>query len=317
MTKILIIEDTFELRENISDALELEGFEVINADNGTTGILLAKEYLPDLILCDIMMPGMNGFNVLQSLKSENGDLQFPFVFITALAERENFREGMELGADDYLIKPFTIYELLKAINTRLAKHKSIEKRIKLQIEKIENELKSRISDLTEQIENQKSVIDDISATNVEIVEQLNEKQAQLMHEALRSIEINTTMQNMANQLSTELQKTEMTSEQRLVLVDLKNKIKKKSVLLNGLTAFQLKFNQTYPNFISHLYNQFPQLTQQDTIIISAIFINLDTHQLSLILGISPESVRKSKYRLKQKLSIGRHVDLTEFIHKLN
>ncbi|BBE16195.1 DNA-binding response regulator, AraC family [Aquipluma nitroreducens] len=317
MTKILIIEDTVSLRENITDALELEGFEVIGADVGKIGIQMAKENLPDLILCDIMMPGMDGYDVLQLLKSEDGELQIPFIFITALAERENFRAGMELGADDYLIKPFTIYELLKAINTRLAKSKSIEKRIKLQIEEIESELKSKISELLEQIKNQKTIIEDISATNTEVIGKLNENQTELMQEALRLIEINTTMQNMAKQLSAELQKKGIAEEQRQVLVDLKNKIQKKSVLLNSLTTFQLKFNQTYPNFISNLFIQFPQLTQQDTIIISAIFVNLDTLQLSLILGISPESVRKSKYRLKQKLSLGKHIDLTEFIHKLN
>lgn len=103
MIKILIIEDTVTLREYISYALELEGFEVLNADDGKTGIQMAKEYLPDLILCDIMMPGMDGYNVLQLLKSEDGELQFPFIFITALAERENIRAGMELGADQYKI----------------------------------------------------------------------------------------------------------------------------------------------------------------------------------------------------------------------
>lgn len=317
MTKILIIEDTALLRENIIDALELEGFEVIGADDGKIGIQMAKENLPDLILCDIMMPGMDGYNVLQLLKSEDGELQFPFIFITALAERENFRAGMELGADDYLIKPFTICELLKAINTRLTKHKSIEKRIKLQIEEIENELKSKISELSEQIKNQKTIIKDISATNTEVIGQLNEKQAELMKEALRLVEINTTMQNMAKQLSSELQKTGNTEEQRQVLIDLKNKIPQKSVLLNSLTAFQLKFNQTYPNFISNLFILFPQLTQQDIIIISAIFINLNTNQLSIILGISPESVRKSKYRLKKKLGIDKGADFAKSIHELN
>lgn len=202
-------------------------------------------------------------------------------------------------------------------NTRLTKHKSIEKRIKLQIEKLENELKSKISELSEQIKNQKTIIEDISATNAEVIELLNEKQAELMHEALRLIEINTTMQNMAKQLSSELQKTGISEAQRQVLVDLKNKIQKKSVLLNSLTAFQLKFSQTYPNFISNLFILFSQLTQQDILIISAIFINLNTHQLSVILGISPESVRKSKYRLKKKLGIEKDADFAKSIHELN
>src|SRR5665648_103739 len=229
MTKILIIEDTDELREDISDALELEGFEVVNACNGDTGIQMANKHLPDLILCDIMMPGINGFDVLQLLKTNEGELLFPFIFITALSERENFRSGMELGADDYLIKPFTITELFKAIDTRLTKHRSNEKRIKLQIEK---EQKYRISELKLQIENQKSAIDDISTTNAEVVGQLNEKQAQLMHEALRSIETNTTLQGIAKQLSAELQKKGISEEQRRILVNLKHKIQKKSASLN-------------------------------------------------------------------------------------
>jgi DNA-binding response OmpR family regulator/DNA-binding CsgD family transcriptional regulator len=317
MTKILIIEDTVLLRENIADVLEQEGFEVIHADNGYSGIQMAREYHPNLILCDIVMPGMDGYDVLQFLKSEDGQLPFPFIFITALAERKNYREGMEMGADDYLVKPFTINELLNAINTRLSKHNSVEKRIRLQIEKIENELKSRVLELKEQNENQKLVIDDISATNIHVMGQLNEKQAQLMHEALRSIEINTTLQYLAKHLTEELQKKGIQEEQRLVLVDLRNKIRRGSVLLNNWTVFQLKFNQTYPKFTSRLITQYPKLTQQDLIIISAVFINLNTHQLSVILSISPESVRKNKYRLKKKLGLGKEVDLAKHIHELN
>jgi len=317
MAKILIIEDTDQLREDISDALELEGFEVINACDGDTGIQMANKHLPDLILCDIIMPGIDGYGVLQLLKSNEGELRFPFIFITALADRENFRSGMELGADDYLIKPFTIDELFKAIEIRLSKHRSVEIRIKSQIEKIENEVDNRISELKMQIENQKTVIDDISAINADVVGQLNEKEAQLMHEALRSIETNTALQDIAKQLSEELQKKGISEEQRRVLIDLRYKIQKKSALSNSLTAFQLKINQTYPNLASNLFIRFPQLKQQDVIIITAIFINLNTSQIAVILGISPESVRKSKYRLKKKLGADKDADLAKFIHELN
>ncbi len=317
MIKILIIEDTVLLRENIADALELEGYEVIHADDGHSGIVKARECMPDLILCDIMMPDMNGYEVLKLLKTTDGQVPFPFIFITALAERKDFREGMELGADDYLVKPFTINELLNAINTRLSKHNSVEKRIKSQVEKIENELKTRISELKEQNENQKELIDNISAVNTEVIGQLNEKQTQLMHAALKSIEINSTLQDLARQLAAELQKTGIAEEQRQMLVDLRNKLRKRSVLINSWTVFQLKFNQTYPNFTSNLITRFPQLTPQDLIIISATFIHLNTHQLSVILGISPESVRKSKYRLKMKLGLGKDIDLAKFIHETN
>lgn len=316
MTKILIIEDTVQLRESIADALELEGFEVIHAGDGVTGIRMAWEHLPDLILCDIVMPGMDGYDVLQSIKADDGQIPFPFIFITALAERKNYREGMELGADDYLIKPFTISELLNAINTRLKKYKSLESRVNLKIEEIENELKVRISELKWQVESQESVIREISDKNTHILGQLNEKQAQLMHEALRTIEINNTMQAMAKQLSSELLKDGISEDQRSVLVNLRNKIRNKSVLLNNWTIFQLKFNLTYPHFTSGMLSKFPRLTKEDLIFISAISINLSTQQLSVILSITPESVRKSKYRLKKKLGLEKHQDLEQYICQL-
>jgi DNA-binding response OmpR family regulator len=165
---------------------------------------------------------------------------------------------MELGAEDYLVKPFTTSELFKAIDIRLSKHRSVENRIKLQIETIENQLENRISELNIQDENQKTVIYDIFVINNKVVGQLNEKEAQFMHEVLRSIETNTALQDIAKQLSEELQKEGTFIEQRRVLIDFKHKIPKEFTLLNSLTAFQLKFNQTYPNFTSHLFIQFPQ-----------------------------------------------------------
>ncbi len=317
MAKILIIEDTFELRESIADALRLEGYDVILAIDGESGIKLAWECMPDLILCDILMPGMDGYDVLQALKTNFGQLPFPFIFITALSERKNFREGMELGADDYLVKPFTIYELLKAINIRLKKHQSIEKRIKAQIVKIENDLSTRIAELNGQIKSQGNVIREISDTNDQIARKLKENQTQLMQEALRTIEINVTMQYLSKQLNTELQKEEITEEQKLVLTKLRNRIRNKSVLVNNWTIFQLKFNQAYPKFTAQIMSQYPHLSKQDMIVLSAIFSNLNSIQLSVILSISPESVRKDKYRLKKKLGLDKDVDLTQYIHQIS
>ncbi len=317
MTKILIIEDTVQLRESIADALEFEGFDVIHTGDGITGIQMAREYFPDLILCDILMPGKDGYDVLQSLKSDDGLVPFPFIFITALAERKNYREGMELGADDYLIKPFTISELLNAVNTRLEKYKSVETRVKLKIEEIENELNVRISELKWQVENLESEIREISGKNVDINGQLNEKKEQLMHEALRTMEINNILQSMTEQLSSELQKDEISDDQRSLLVNLRNRIRNKSVLLNNWTIFQLKFNLTYPNFTSYLHSRFPRLTKEDQIFISAISFDLNTKQLSVMLSITPESVRKSKYRLKKKLGLSKNDDLSQFIHQIS
>lgn len=224
---------------------------------------------------------------------------------------------MELGADDYLVKPFTIYELLKAINIRLKKHQSIEKRIKAQIVKIENDISTRIAELNGQIKSQGNVIREISDTNDQIAKKLKENQTQLMQEALRTIEINVTMQYLSKQLNAELQKEEITEEQRVVLTKLRNRIRNKSVLVNNWTIFQLKFKQAYPRFTAHIMSQYPHLSKQDMIVLSAIFSNLTSMQLSVILSISPESVRKDKYRLKKKLGLDKDVDLTQFIHHIS
>lgn len=123
MTRILIIEDEPAMRANLQDILELEGFLPVVAANGKEGIRLAREQQPDLILCDILMPDMNGYAVLETLRAEPATVRIPFVFLTAKGERSDVREGMELGADDYLIKPVHVDELLRAINTRLERRR--------------------------------------------------------------------------------------------------------------------------------------------------------------------------------------------------
>ena len=121
MAKILLIEDEASVRENILDLLEAEGFETITAVNGKVGIDLALSQAPDLILCDLMMPEVDGYGVLQKLRQEAISTTIPFIFLTAKSTRMDFRQGMNLGADDYLTKPFTRAELLEAINSRLDK----------------------------------------------------------------------------------------------------------------------------------------------------------------------------------------------------
>lgn len=121
MTKILVIEDEESIRENILELLEAEDFDAIWADNGILGFQLAKQQLPDLILCDVMMPELDGYAVLRALKGEPATATIPFILLTAKADKADFRQGMELGADDYVLKPCTLAELLKAIATQLEK----------------------------------------------------------------------------------------------------------------------------------------------------------------------------------------------------
>ena len=123
MNKILVIEDHLEVRENLHELLELCNYHVISAPDGATGIQLAIAEQPDLILCDIMMPGgIDGYEVLTTLGRHPETAAIPFIFLTARADKTDIRRGMQLGADDYLTKPFEDHELLRAIQVRL--HKS-------------------------------------------------------------------------------------------------------------------------------------------------------------------------------------------------
>ncbi len=122
MKKILLIEDNLEIRENTGEILSLANYEVVAAENGKVGVKLAVETCPDLIICDIMMPELDGYGVLHILNKNPTTAQIPFIFLTAKTEKSDLRKGMDLGADDYLTKPFDDTELLNAIEARLRKH---------------------------------------------------------------------------------------------------------------------------------------------------------------------------------------------------
>lgn len=123
MKTILLIEDNPEVRDNIQEMLELEGYEVLIAENGKSGVKLARENIPDLIICDIMMSQLDGYGVLHILNKNADTAAIPFIFLTAKIERADIRKGMGLGADDYLTKPFEPSELMTAIETRIKRHK--------------------------------------------------------------------------------------------------------------------------------------------------------------------------------------------------
>jgi len=119
MKKVLVIEDNKEILENTAEILELSNYRVCTAENGKIGIEKALSDKPDLILCDIMMPELDGYGVLQALRDDARTVAIPFIFLTAKGEKPDIRAGMNLGADDYLTKPVPKTELLEAIRTRL------------------------------------------------------------------------------------------------------------------------------------------------------------------------------------------------------
>ena len=122
MKKILLIEDHPDVRENTSEILTLANYRVVTAENGKTGVEMAQRENPDLIICDIMMPELDGYGVLHILSKRPELAGIPFIFLTAKSEKTDIRKGMDLGADDYLTKPFDDTALLSAIETRLRKH---------------------------------------------------------------------------------------------------------------------------------------------------------------------------------------------------
>ncbi len=153
MTRILLIEDNDELRENTSEILQMANYSVIAAENGKEGVRLAMEQKPDLIICDIMMPVLDGYGVLHLINKNPGLASVPFIFLTAKSERSDLRKGMEMGADDYIPKPFSDIELLNAVESRLRKTSLIRKNYEYTEEGLNAFLKDAKSSLEDLADN--------------------------------------------------------------------------------------------------------------------------------------------------------------------
>lgn len=128
MKTILVVEDNFDIRENTCEMLELAGYKTLQATNGEEGVLIAQLELPDLIICDITMPKLDGYDVLSILSSDPTTKNIPFVFLTAKAETTDFRKGLSTGADDYIVKPFSEEVLLHTVQLRLLKIENLKEK---------------------------------------------------------------------------------------------------------------------------------------------------------------------------------------------
>ncbi|HQX95794.1 MAG: response regulator [Chitinophagaceae bacterium] len=128
MKSVLVIDDNLEIRENTAEILDLAGYKIFTAENGKRGVEIALKEKPDVIVCDIMMPELDGYGVLHLIRKNEETEHIPFVFLTAKTERSDFRKGMEMGADDYITKPFEDIELLNAIEIRLKKAAVLDKK---------------------------------------------------------------------------------------------------------------------------------------------------------------------------------------------
>jgi len=134
MDRILVIDDSHDLRNDIVETLAMEGFHAVGAPDGETGVRLARQVRPDLIICDIMMPGMDGYEVLDQVRGDEEIAMIPFIFLTAKTNRGDLRHGMSLGADDYITKPFMVNELLTSIRMRLKRQAEIDNMVEKRLD---------------------------------------------------------------------------------------------------------------------------------------------------------------------------------------
>jgi two-component system, OmpR family, alkaline phosphatase synthesis response regulator PhoP len=187
MKKILVIEDDESIKNIILEILEAEGFKVLTAINGQIGIELARTQLPNLIICDIMMPNLNGYGVLNALRLEKSTLLIPFIFLTAKVEKSDIRLGMNSGADDYLTKPFTRDELLEAVIARLKKQDFI------------SQYGSTDSQCTQTLKHTIDNLQMINSTQEEIIEQFLVKKTQIMSKIKMALHMLETSQSQEQQ----------------------------------------------------------------------------------------------------------------------
>jgi signal transduction histidine kinase len=136
MTKVLVIDDSPDVNEIVGETLQANGFQVFVAEDGLSGMQLAQQCLPDLILCDVNMPQLDGYATLTALRQHSTTATIPFIFLTGITDKVNVRQGMELGADDYLTKPFTIAELLAAVKARLEKQAAVNRQAERKLEEL-------------------------------------------------------------------------------------------------------------------------------------------------------------------------------------
>ncbi|MEC4886297.1 MAG: response regulator [Scytonema sp. PMC 1070.18] len=187
MKKILVIEDDESIKNIILEILEAEGFKVLSAINGLMGIELAKTQLPNLIICDIMMPNLNGYGVLNALQLEKKTSLIPFIFLTAKVEKSDIRLGMNSGADDYLTKPFTRDELLEAVIARLKKQDII-----IQYGSTDGQCSQTLKTTVDNLKM-------INSTQEEIIEQFLVKKSQIMAKIKMALHMLETAQSKEQQ----------------------------------------------------------------------------------------------------------------------
>lgn len=216
MTRILVIEDEIHIRENIIETLEMEDFEVHGADDGVAGVQMALRCPPDLVICDIMMDGLDGYQVLEALRMNAATAATPFIFLSALAERRNVRQGMELGADDYLTKPFAPVELLSAVQSRLKRQQIIHREAEKKLEGVKKQIAHMVAHELRTPASAITMVLDIISRQVDLLD-------------------TAQLQELLDVLSTGSERMNRTVEQMVYLSQLElGTLSRKSIASNGL-----------------------------------------------------------------------------------
>ena len=317
MKKILIIDDNPGLRTGIIETLRNKGYCTTEASNGMEGIQIARKETPDLILCDIKMPGMSGYQVHEELKKEKTFRLTSFIYMTAMDERACFRRGMQNGADDFLSKPFSRKELLQVITSRFERFSVLQQHIRYKQKNRENNLRNELSDLHTQIDQCKNTEGEI-ITNIETLkQQITNKEHEIIKESMHIIKTNNLLKNLETQIDHKLHDEQLSELQKKILLTLKTRIKSEAMLPGKISIFQQKFTKIYPTLTSKLLQHFSCLTQYDLAVISATVAGLNTNHLADLLNVSIDSVWKSRHRLKKKLGLSKDDDLLQFIYSFH
>lgn len=313
--QILVIEDEQDIRESLLDILTLEGYSVASAENGLQGLEEISKKKPDLILCDIMMPDMDGFEVMKKIRQLFPMFEIPLVYITALSERKDFRQAMNLGAEDFISKPFTVDELLTCVEVRLEKSQSIEHRISRELDKIEEEIQRQTDALLQKLKTQEKDLAELNDVKGELEVKLSMKENEAQNESMNMVDLTNMLINLERTINSELERIDITDREKKTFTLLKNRIKSRTKFYNPRSIFQTSFDKSYPHFSSRLTAIYPTISPTEITIACGLATDHTTDSLANLLNILPDSIRKTKYRLKQKLGLNRDENLSEYLKK--
>jgi len=316
MKSILVIDDDDKVRYKIADILKSYKFEIRSAVTGFNALSEINEKMPDLIFSDINVPEIDGFEVLEKLRSNYPDVLVPFVFITAIRERKSFRRAMELGADDYLTKPFTNQEFLSVVNLSIKRYTDLNNRINKNKAQAHAHLEHKLKELEKIVAKRDLMLNNVIQENCCLQNRLKDKQYKFEQEIFQVMEIKSTLRHLKNDNGKKLEKKGLTESNVDKFQILKDRLPKKPALSNNWAEFLLKTNLVHNNFTLKLGRKFPSLTQYDTIFVSATKMGMSTREIADLLSISVDSVRKSRYRIKKKIGLTSKDSFIGFIHSM-